>query len=136
MIQKPRDAIPQSKPAEPAGAPSLPNMSSRSDVDAFLAQVRSLSSTAAPGRRGRLIFALDATMSRQPTWDTACRLQAEMFREAAAVGRHDVQLAYYRGFGPCRATGWASHGERIAPLPTPTDWQSGHNPDGKTLVHS
>ena len=36
-------------------------------------------------------------MSRQPTWDTACRLQADMFREAAAIGGLDVQLVYYRG---------------------------------------
>ena len=35
------------------------------------------------GARGRLVFALDATMSRQPTWDMACALQADMFREAA-----------------------------------------------------
>ena len=49
------------------------------------------------GQRGRLIFALDATMSRQPTWDTACRLQADMFREAAAIGGLDVQLLYFRG---------------------------------------
>ena len=27
------------------------------------------------------------TMSRQPTWDQACKLQAEMFREAAPIGR-------------------------------------------------
>ena len=51
----------------------------------------------AAGQRGRLIFALDATMSRQPLWDTACRLQADMFDEAAGIGGLDVQLAYYRG---------------------------------------
>src|SRR3546814_9870581 len=38
------------------------------------------------GRRGRLIFAMDATASREPTWDRACRLQGEMFKETAALG--------------------------------------------------
>src|SRR5262249_42234525 len=69
----------------------------RAEIDAFLAQVKDLAPSAEPGRRGRLIFALDATMSRQPMWDTACRLQADMFREAAAIGGLDVQLVYYRG---------------------------------------
>src|SRR5262249_37583851 len=45
----------------------------RAEIDAFLAKVKGLAPTAEPGRRGRLIFALDATMSRQPLWDTACR---------------------------------------------------------------
>ena len=49
---------------------------SRAEIDAFLAKVKGLAPTTAAGQRGRLIFALDATMSRQPLWDSACRLQA------------------------------------------------------------
>ena len=52
----------------------------RAEIDAFLAKVKGLAPTTAAGQRGRLIFALDATMSRQPLWDTACSLQADMFR--------------------------------------------------------
>ena len=55
-------------------------------------------------RRGRLIFALDATMSRQPTWDLAQSLQAQMFQAAARLGGLDVQLVYFRGFSECRAS--------------------------------
>ena len=47
--------------------------------------------------RGRLIFALDATMSRQPTWDLAQSLQAKMFEAAGSLGGLDVQLVYFRG---------------------------------------
>src|SRR5262249_20842100 len=43
-------------------------------------QVKALSPGTQTGRRGRLIFALDATMSRQ-AWDQACKLQAEMFHD-------------------------------------------------------
>jgi hypothetical protein len=66
-----------------------PVASSRAEIEAFLGQVKALDPSIAASERGRLIFALDATMSRQPTWDQACHLQAEMFREAAAVGGLD-----------------------------------------------
>jgi hypothetical protein len=51
------------------------NSTMSAEVDAFLAKRMGFSiQPAANG--GRLIFALDATASRQPTWDTACQLQA------------------------------------------------------------
>ena len=109
---------------------------SRAEIDAFVKRARAMSSTIEAGRRGRLIFALDATMSRQPTWDTACRLQAEMFREAAAIGGLDVQLVYYRGFGECRASGWVSNGERLAQLMNRIDCRGGHTQIGKILAHA
>ena len=46
---------------------------------------------------GRLCFGLDATASRQPVWDRACELQAQMFDEAANVGSLEIQLVWYRG---------------------------------------
>src|SRR3954463_14828871 len=105
----------------PASARQPTAVSERADIDAFLAQVRTLKPTVGAGRRGRLIFALDATMSRQPTWDTACRLQADMFREASAIGGLDVQLVYYRGLIECRASRWVSQAERLADLMTRID---------------
>ena len=96
MADKPRDGRQRAAPAHP------PRRSSRAEIDAFLETVKSLGPAPAPALRGRLIFALDATMSRQPLWDTACKLQADMFREAAAIGGLDVQLVYYRGLGECR----------------------------------
>jgi hypothetical protein len=110
--------------------------SSRVDIDAFLAQVRGLAPTREAGRRGRLIFALDATMSRQPTWDSACRLQAEMFAEAAAIGGLDVQLVYYRGLGECRASKWVSQPQRLASLMERMECRGGHSQIGKILGHA
>jgi len=52
-------------------------------VDAFLQKLAAMPSVRPVGPRGRLIFALDATASRQPSWDQACQIQAQMF---AAVG--------------------------------------------------
>ena len=58
--------------------------------------------------RGRLIFALDATASREATWDMAAQLQASMFEEAARIGGLDVQLLYYRGADEVRQSAWLS----------------------------
>jgi hypothetical protein len=58
--------------------------------------------------RGRLIFALDATASREGTWDMASQLQARMFEEAAKIGGLDVQLVYYRGADEVRHSSWFS----------------------------
>lgn len=75
------------------------------EVRRFVEQLR-----AAPGGGGggRLIFALDATASRQPTWDQASHLQGEMFQAAAALGGLQVQLVFYRGHGECKASAWTA----------------------------
>ena len=112
---------------------SIPAASSRADIDSFLNKVKALRPT---GRRGRLIFALDATMSRQPTWDQACVLQAEMFREAAAVGGLDIQLVYYRGFGECRASSWIADPDRFGSLMSGIDCRGGHTQIAKVLDHA
>jgi hypothetical protein len=110
--------------------------SSRPEIDAFLAQVKSLPSSVAPGGRGRLIFALDATMSRQPTWDSACHLQAEMFKEAGSIGGLDVQLVYYRGLAECRSSPWVSQPERLASLMEKIDCRGGHTQIRRILSHA
>ena len=110
--------------------------SSRPEIAAFIERVRALGPAAAEGKRGRLIFALDATMSRQPTWDSACALQADMFREAASVGGLDIQLVYFRGLGECRASGWVTGSERLADLMSRIDCRGGHTQIGKILAHA
>jgi hypothetical protein len=131
MARKPPDQVVPQEPHTEAVRPSP-----RADIDAFLAQVKGLTSTTAPGQRGRLVFALDATMSRQPTWDTACRLQADMFREAASIGGLDVQLVYYRGLAECRASSWVSQAERLAGLMERIDCRGGHTQIGKIIGHT
>jgi hypothetical protein len=124
-----------SRPPAPAGDSPKPAASSRPEIEAFLEQVRSLAPRSAGGR-GRLMFALDATMSRQPTWDTACRLQAEMFREAGAVGGLEIQLLYYRGFGECGVSKWVSDTGRLAGLMSRISCRGGHTQIGKVLAHA
>ena len=109
---------------------------SRPEIAEFIDRVRSLGPAAVPGTRGRLIFALDATMSRQPTWDSACTLQAEMFREAASAGGLDIQLVYFRGISECRASGWVAGSEKLATLMSRIDCRGGHTQIGKVLSHA
>lgn len=84
----------------------LPAKGRSGDVDAFLRDLQRAPARPAGGGRGRLIFALDATASREPTWDRACHIQGEMFEATAALGGLDVKLVYYRGFGECKASRW------------------------------
>jgi hypothetical protein len=116
------------------GQPTTP--SARAEIDAFLAQVHTLGPTTSGGHRGRLIFALDATMSRQPTWDTACTLQAEMFREAASTGGLDIQLVYFRGLSECGASQWVADTRKLAQLMSGIDCRGGQTQIGKVLSHA
>ena len=126
-MAKDRTPAPTESRKQPAEA------SPRAEIDAFLNKVRSLGPATSSDQRGRLIFALDATMSRQPTWDMACALQADMFREAAALGSLDIRLVYYRGFNECRATGWISDSTQLARLMGKIDCQGGNTQIGKVL---
>ena len=121
----------------PAQARSEPAATSqRAEIDAFIQRARTLAPPTEAGKRGRLIFALDATMSRQPTWDTACKLQAEMFRETASVGGLDVQLIYFRGLNECRASRWVSDGAGLGELMGRIHCMGGHTQIRKVLQHA
>jgi hypothetical protein len=82
-------------PAKPAASAA---------VAAFLARVNSLPVKPAGGPPGRLLFLMDATASRQPSWDMACHLMADMFQATRDVGGLAIQLAYWRGHMEFAAT--------------------------------
>jgi hypothetical protein len=109
-----------------------------SEVDSFLADLRQRrrSIVDKPLARGRLIFGLDATASRQPTWDTACQLQAEMFREATAVGGLELQLVFYRGLGECRSSRWIADSAQLAKTMSQIMCNAGQTQIEKILTHT
>jgi hypothetical protein len=108
----------------------------RSTVEDFLAQ----QTTTKHRTRGRLIFALDATASRQETWDHAVKLQADMFREVATIGKLDVQLLYFRGIqgvdGECRASSWVNDALQLARLMNHVTCRAGHTQITRVLQHA
>lgn len=105
------------------------------DIAAF---VRHVGAIARPsnGQQGRLLFALDATMSRQPTWDLACSLQAEMFNAIPRDSALQVQLLYFRGFGECRASKWVIDAKALARLMSGIDCRGGNTQIGKVFAHA
>ena len=103
------------------------------EVDGFLEHVR-----AAPGPGAgpaRLVFALDATASRQPTWDRAASLQVGMFESVREIGALDVQLAYYRGHAECRASPWTSDPRRLARWMERIECRAGRTQIARVLEH-
>lgn len=106
-------------------------------VDAFLRKVAARPpSRASGGRRGRLLFAMDATASRQPTWDHAAHIQGEMFHAAAGLGGLDIQLAFFRGFGEFRVSAWTDNEAELLRLMTSVGCLAGETQLGKVLSHA
>jgi hypothetical protein len=86
--------------------------------------------------RGRLIFALDATASREPTWDRAAQLQAQMIESVAAIGGLDVQLVYFRGLGECVSSRWFNNPGDLIKIMSRVMCAAGHTQIGKVLKYA
>lgn len=127
-----KSSIPQT--GQGSTAPTSPSTSE--SIAAFVEAVKAAPKVTGDGQRGRLVFALDATMSRQPTWDMACQLQGDMFHEAGRIGGLDVQLVYFRGMNECRASRWASDPQRLASIMQKIECQGGYTQIGRVLRHT
>lgn len=110
--------------------------SSAGQVADFIARLKTAPAPFRGGRRGRLMFALDATASRQPTWDQACRIQAEMFEETAKLGGLEIQLVWFRGFGEFSAAPWIAESRQLIGRMTGVSCRGGHTQIGRLLDHA
>lgn len=113
---------------------SLDRSGSR-EIDDFVRLAKAVAATRGEAK-GRLILALDATMSRQPTWDMACRLQGEMFDAVGKSSGLEVQLAYFRGLGECRASRFVRDTGSLKDLMARIDCRAGNTQIGKILAHT
>ncbi|HEX4573248.1 MAG TPA: VWA domain-containing protein [Dongiaceae bacterium] len=109
---------------------------SAGQVDAFLKKLAAMPAVRPAGPRGRLIFALDATASRQPTWDQACMIQAQMFQAVGQMGGLDVQLVYYRGFHEFEAFPWLDNAAALTQRMTGVFCLGGHTQIARVLKHA
>ncbi len=114
---------------------SLSRPSSATQVDAFLRKLAAAPVPAASGR-GRLMFAMDATASREATWSEAARIQEQMFAETAQLGGLDVQLVYYRGLDECRASRWLCDTASLLAAMRKVDCAAGRTQIGRVLGHA
>src|SRR5579864_6202744 len=114
----------------------LPADRKSAEVEAFLRKVKELPTVKPATAHGRLIFALDATASREATWDRACRLQGEMFEATAALGGLDVQLMFYRGFAECKASRWLGSAAELHRAMRAVSCVGGETQIGRVLSHA
>lgn len=113
---------------------SLPAPSDKRAIDQFIHQVRTLPK----GTTGqaRLIFALDATASREATWDQASHLQSELFLATQEVGGLAIQLCYYRGYGEFKATRFVGNSSQLLGLMNGVTCLGGITQIGRVLAHA
>ena len=104
-------------------------------IDAFLDRAQRMPHQRPEPNGGRLIFALDATASRQATWDLAITLQGSMFETASSLGGLDVQLVYFRGVSECRASRFIADGRGLARAMRSITVAGGRTQLGRVLTH-
>ena len=124
----------RTQPARDDGLPS--ERASGDPVRQFLNQVARTPPPNIAEGRGRLIFSMDATASREPTWDQACQVQGQMFLETAALGGLDVQLNYYRGFNECKSSRWVDNPSDLVRLMTSVFCLAGKTKISRVLRHA
>ena len=113
-----------------------PVPSNRKDIDRFLDKV-----ARTPVRRddqpvARLMFGMDATASREPTWDRACHLQSLMFEATADLGNLSVQLCYYRGFNEFHRGSWCNAADQLHEEMTRVRCLGGFTQIHRVLTHA
>lgn len=106
------------------------------EVNRFLSELARIPPRPGGPGKGRLIFAMDATASREPTWDRACHLQAEMFEATSDLGGLSVQLVFYRGFRECKASPWLADTKALQARMTGVRCLAGHTQIGRVLTHA
>lgn len=104
------------------------------DVAAFLQKSKSI--TQFVEKQPRLLFAVDATASRQPTWDSACHHQQAMFLATAKLTTLAVQLCYFRGFHQFKASRWLTDSAALAQLMGRVRCEGGHTQIIRLLRHA
>jgi len=111
-------------------------LSSRKDVRSFLDRLAKVPQVTPKASAGRLIFALDATASREPTWATAQQIQQEMFTVASALGGIEIQLCYYRGMAEFHATPWTSDAQALRRAMSSVSCIGGYTQIAQVLEHA
>lgn len=109
---------------------------SAGEVGAFLRQVAATPRRVGREGHGRLIFALDATASREPTWDRAARIQSSMFVETRALGGLEVQLCFYRGFQEFQVSDWYRDSDALLRRMNRVFCSAGLTQIGRVLGHA
>ncbi|MBN0987445.1 VWA domain-containing protein [Amphritea pacifica] len=111
----------------------LTTVSSDRDIEEFLQQAQQLAVPAAGD--ARMIFSLDATASRERTWDHACHLQSEMFLQTRELGQLSIQLCHYGGMNQFSASPWLQDTNSLLNRMNSVKCLGGHTQIARLLEH-
>lgn len=114
----------------------LSRKSAKGDVQDFLGKMERMPVLRKAENRGRLIFSMDATASREPMWDQASRIQSQMFEVTRNLGGLDIQLCYYHGFGIFHASPWSDHAAALSREMNSVRCLAGHTQIQRVLQHA
>lgn len=115
----------------------LPSRPGSRGIAAFVAEARAISDAVGrTSKSARLMFAIDATQSREATWDLASGLQMQMFQAAEAHGGLAVQLVYFRGLDECRSSRWHVQARPLVEAMGKVRCRAGHTQIARVLRHA
>ena len=109
------------------------SISKSSDVQNFLSQVAAIPNTSGDAH---MIFALDATASREETWGVARQLQTEMFLSARSLGGLSLQLCYFKGFAEFFTSRWENNADQIVRIMVGLNCEAGATQIERVLAHA
>lgn len=115
---------------------TLTSRSSAAEVDTFLARLKSVPVVSSTKKPGRLLFGLDATASREASWDIARHIQADMFKTAASLGGLTMQVCHYRGWAEFHSTRWVADSGLLLKEMAQVECLGGHTQILKVLEHA
>ncbi|MEM7304595.1 MAG: VWA domain-containing protein [Pseudomonadota bacterium] len=85
---------------------------------------------------GRLLFAMDATASREHSWDMACQIQSDMFLSTEKIGSLEISLCYYRGYNEFHAFSWTKNASQLRDQMLQVRCIPGHTQIKRTLDYA
>ena len=119
-----------------SGNKQVPTQVGSQEVSDFLDKLARTPAVRSSDGVGRLMFAMDAPASREPSWDSACHIQSEMFKATDGLGGLEVQLVFFRGFGECKNSSWLSSSDDLVRRMTSVYCRGGRTQIGKVLSHA
>ena len=127
-----------------SGSKSIEDFLSKSDkkksnsnsVKEFLTKSKQLSASQPPDGNGRLLFAMDATASREQAWDMACQIQADMFMTTQSIGALEISLCYYRGYNEFHVFNWTKNAAKLRDQMLQVHCLAGQTQIKRTLEHA
>lgn len=103
-------------------------------VQAFLSKSQQLATPS--DSAGRLLFAMDATASRENTWDMACQIQADMFMSTQLIGSLEISLCYFHGYNEFKHFSWTRQAKILRDQMLQVRCLAGQTQIKRTLEHA